>query len=303
MSTSLVIESRIVHAVAPTPTITPARALNWLGHDCHPCGSAGIDGLRIGLWFIRRRDSLQLIPRGTLTMVNLGDNDEPLARIRRPVGEVNGCTRAEDESLAAAALGDASDTMMAHPLALQLRNLQSLVEIGVDKNTTVIFPEPLMTTISELGSLLDRERQAAAALRATRPVRLSPVGHTIGLTLQKSSTRNRWGFDVVVHDHGVHVTCLNTDRSHIGGGESIPGTARNVEPIFDGVEFRGFAQSSSYTARSHGRTTAPISVNTCTDNSAWMAPTSVDRDYSGKKADCTPVTARHGQCRRWYQLT
>ena len=42
---------------------------------------------------------------------------------------------AEGESMAAAALGDASDTMMAHPLALQLRNLQSLVEIGVDKNT------------------------------------------------------------------------------------------------------------------------------------------------------------------------
>jgi regulator of protease activity HflC (stomatin/prohibitin superfamily) len=39
---------------------------------------------------------------------------------------------AEGESLAAAALGEASDTMMAHPLALQLRNLQSLVEIGVD---------------------------------------------------------------------------------------------------------------------------------------------------------------------------
>ena len=35
---------------------------------------------------------------------------------------------AEGESMAAAALGDASDTMMAHPLALQLRNLQTLVE-------------------------------------------------------------------------------------------------------------------------------------------------------------------------------
>jgi regulator of protease activity HflC (stomatin/prohibitin superfamily) len=47
---------------------------------------------------------------------------------------------AEGESLAAAALGEASDIMMAHPLALQLRNLQSLVEIGVDKNTTVCSP-------------------------------------------------------------------------------------------------------------------------------------------------------------------
>jgi len=68
---------------------------------------------------------------------------------------------AEGESLAAAALGDASDTMMAHPLALQLRNLQSLVEIGVDKNTTVVFPAPLMTTIAELGSFLARENAAA----------------------------------------------------------------------------------------------------------------------------------------------
>ena len=68
---------------------------------------------------------------------------------------------AEGESLAAAALGDASDTMMAHPLALQLRNLQSLVEIGVDKNTTVVFPSPLMSTIEELGSFLAREKAAA----------------------------------------------------------------------------------------------------------------------------------------------
>jgi len=75
---------------------------------------------------------------------------------------------AEGESLAAAALGEASDTMMAHPLALQLRNLQSLVEIGVDKNTTVVFPAPLMSTIGELGSFLSRE--AAAAVPAPAPL-------------------------------------------------------------------------------------------------------------------------------------
>ncbi len=73
---------------------------------------------------------------------------------------------AEGESLAAAALGAASDTMMAHPLALQLRNLQSLIEIGVDKNTTVVFPAPLMSTIEELGSFLTREDNAVGAWRA-----------------------------------------------------------------------------------------------------------------------------------------
>lgn len=76
---------------------------------------------------------------------------------------------AEGESLAAAALGDASDTMMAHPLALQLRNLQSLVEIGVDKNTTVVFPAPLMSTIGELGAFLAREVAAAAPPATSTP--------------------------------------------------------------------------------------------------------------------------------------
>jgi len=80
----------------------------------------------------------------------------------------------QGESLAAAALGQVSDTMLAHPLALQLRNLQSLVEIGVDKNTTVVFPAPLMSTIAELGSFLATEQAAAPAPgrpAATRPGR------------------------------------------------------------------------------------------------------------------------------------
>jgi len=70
---------------------------------------------------------------------------------------------AEGESLAADRLGAASDIMMAHPLALQLRNLQSLVEIGVDKNTTVVFPAPLMSTIQELGAFLAREAAAGSS--------------------------------------------------------------------------------------------------------------------------------------------
>lgn len=70
---------------------------------------------------------------------------------------------AEGESIAAAALGEASDMMMAHPLALQLRNLQSLVEIAVDKNSTVVFPAPLMSTIGELSAFLARETKAAQA--------------------------------------------------------------------------------------------------------------------------------------------
>jgi regulator of protease activity HflC (stomatin/prohibitin superfamily) len=82
---------------------------------------------------------------------------------------------AEGESLAAAALGDASDTMVAHPLALQLRNLQTLVELGVDKNTTVVFPAPLMSTIAELGAFLARETAAAVQPEPQPPISVPPA--------------------------------------------------------------------------------------------------------------------------------
>src|SRR3984957_15108518 len=71
---------------------------------------------------------------------------------------------AEGESMAAAALGEASDTMMAHPLALQLRNLQTLAELGVEKNTTVVFPAPMMSAIGEISSFLTRETAAVQGI-------------------------------------------------------------------------------------------------------------------------------------------
>ena len=84
---------------------------------------------------------------------------------------------AEGEALAADQLGAASDVMMAHPLALQLRNLQSLVEIGVDQNTTVVFPAPLMSTIQELGAFLAREQAAGTTQPpAPTPSTLTPAG-------------------------------------------------------------------------------------------------------------------------------
>ena len=76
---------------------------------------------------------------------------------------------AQGEALAADELAVAADVMMAHPLALQLRNLQTLVEVAVDKNSTVVFPAPLMSTIAELGTFLERESEAATDRRLNRP--------------------------------------------------------------------------------------------------------------------------------------
>jgi regulator of protease activity HflC (stomatin/prohibitin superfamily) len=82
---------------------------------------------------------------------------------------------AEGEAISATALGAASDTMMAHPIALQLRNLQSLVEISVDKNSTVVFPAPLMSTIGELSAFLARENQAAQAAQTAASASATPI--------------------------------------------------------------------------------------------------------------------------------
>jgi len=81
---------------------------------------------------------------------------------------------AEGEFLAASALGEASDIMMLHPLALQLRNLQTLMEIGVDKNTTVVFPGPLMSTIQEMGAFMARETSAQARMSQTAGTAAKP---------------------------------------------------------------------------------------------------------------------------------
>lgn len=57
---------------------------------------------------------------------------------------------AEGEFQAAAKLGEAADQIMAHPIALQLRTLQTLAEISVEKNSTILFPAQLMTTVQEI---------------------------------------------------------------------------------------------------------------------------------------------------------
>jgi regulator of protease activity HflC (stomatin/prohibitin superfamily) len=50
---------------------------------------------------------------------------------------------AEGEFQASAKLADASDILSRNPMALQLRYLQTLIEISTEKNSTIIFPIPI----------------------------------------------------------------------------------------------------------------------------------------------------------------
>lgn len=65
---------------------------------------------------------------------------------------------AEGEKLSAASLGDAADIISKHPIALQLRNLQTLTEISSEKNSTVIFPAQFMSTVEDIKTFLAKEK-------------------------------------------------------------------------------------------------------------------------------------------------
>jgi regulator of protease activity HflC (stomatin/prohibitin superfamily) len=64
---------------------------------------------------------------------------------------------AEGEYQAAVKLGEAADIITQHPVALQLRTLQTMAEISVEKNSTIIFPAQFMTTVQEAIALLSKD--------------------------------------------------------------------------------------------------------------------------------------------------
>ena len=67
---------------------------------------------------------------------------------------------AEGEFQAAVKLGEAADINTAHPVALQLRTLQTMAEIATEKNSTIIFPAQFMTTVQEALATLQKDSQS-----------------------------------------------------------------------------------------------------------------------------------------------
>jgi regulator of protease activity HflC (stomatin/prohibitin superfamily) len=64
---------------------------------------------------------------------------------------------AEGEQLSAVKLGEAADIIAAHPIALQLRNLQVLSDIAVEKNSTIVFPAQFMDTVKSVKEFMSKE--------------------------------------------------------------------------------------------------------------------------------------------------
>jgi len=82
--------------------------------------------------------------------------------------------------------------------------------------------------------LRDEKRSGTEVQRLT--------GRNIALIFEKTSTRTRSAFEVGAHDQGAHVTYLGPEETQLGHKESMKDTARVLGRMFDGIEYRGFAQ-------------------------------------------------------------
>lgn len=94
----------------------------------------------------------------------------------------------------------------------------------------------------EIGYLLQLSAELKAARYAGNEVQ-HLKGKRIVLIFEKDSTRTRNSFEVAAYDQGAFVTYIGSNGSHINYKESIKDSARVLGRIYDGIEYRGFAQS------------------------------------------------------------
>ena len=98
-------------------------------------------------------------------------------------------------------------------------------------------------TPKEINYMLDLAKELKNAKYAgTENQRLK--GKNIVILFEKDSTRTRCAFEVGALDEGAHVTYLGPTGSHMGKKESVKDTARVLGRMYDGIEYRGFAQKT-----------------------------------------------------------
>ena len=105
------------------------------------------------------------------------------------------------------------------------------------------FLKLLDFTPEEISYLLDLAAELKKAKKAGRE-RKALDGKNIALIFEKTSTRTRCAFETAAYDQGAHVTYLGPTGSQIGIKESIRDTARVLGRMYDGIEYRGFAQTT-----------------------------------------------------------
>ena len=104
------------------------------------------------------------------------------------------------------------------------------------------FLKLLDYTPAEINRLLDMAAQLKEQKQKGIPHKLC-AGKNIVILFEKDSTRTRCAFEVAGADLGMSVTYLGPSGSQMGKKESIADTARVLGRMYDGIEYRGFAQT------------------------------------------------------------
>lgn len=104
------------------------------------------------------------------------------------------------------------------------------------------FLKLLDFTTAEIEYLIDLSAQFKNLKLTNTPHRYLE-GKNIVLLFEKTSTRTRCSFEVAGRDLGMGVTYLDPGSSQMGKKESIEDTAKVLGRMYDGIEYRGFAQS------------------------------------------------------------
>jgi ornithine carbamoyltransferase len=104
------------------------------------------------------------------------------------------------------------------------------------------FLKLLDFTPDEIAGLLALSAELKAKKKAGIP-HDTLRGKNIALIFEKASTRTRCAFEVAAFDLGMHATYLDPSGSQIGKKESISDTAQVLGRMYDGIEYRGYAQS------------------------------------------------------------
>jgi len=103
------------------------------------------------------------------------------------------------------------------------------------------FLKLLDFTSEEILGLIELAAELKEKKKAGVPHKMHE-GKNIALIFEKSSTRTRCAFEVAAYDLGMGVTYLDPTGSQIGKKETIADTARVLASMYDGIEYRGFAQ-------------------------------------------------------------
>lgn len=104
------------------------------------------------------------------------------------------------------------------------------------------FLKLLDYTSEEIEYLIDLAAELKAKKKNGIPHKLHE-GKNIALIFEKNSTRTRCAFEVAARDLGMGVTYLDPTGSQIGKKETIADTARVLAGMYEGIEYRGFAQT------------------------------------------------------------